>query len=65
MDERPLLAKEGTIQGILLAHRNSRRYYVLLNPTMLGHGTDSFTSPPMEGMRRIFQMPKNSDFGRV
>ena len=24
--ERPLLAKEGTIQGILLAHRNSRRY---------------------------------------
>ena len=24
--KRPLLAKEGTIQGILLSHRNSRRY---------------------------------------
>ena len=32
----------------------------------LGHGTDSLTSPPKEGMRRIFQMPeKCNDFGRV
>ena len=32
----------------------------------LGHGTDSFTSPPKEGMRRIFQMPeKSDDLGRV
>ena len=64
--ERPLLAKEGTRQGILLAHRNSRRYQVLLHAAKLGHGTDPFTSPPKEGMRRIFKMPeKSNDFSRV
>ena len=64
--EIPLLAKEGTIQRILLAHRISQRYWVLLHTAKLGHGTDSFTSPPKEGMRRIFQMPeKSNDFGRV
>ena len=40
--------KQGTIQGILLAHRNSWRYYVLLHAAKLGHWTDSFTSPPKE-----------------
>ena len=58
--ERPLLANEGTIQGILLAHHNLRRYWVLLHAAKLGHGTDSFTSPPKEGMRRIFQMPEKN-----
>jgi len=54
------------MQGILLAHRNSRRYWVLLHAAELGHGTDSFTSPPKEGMGRIFQMPeKSNDLGRV
>ena len=54
--ERPLLAKEVTIQGILLVLRNSLRYWVLLHAAKLGHGSDSFTSPPKEGMRRIFQI---------
>ena len=58
--ERPLPAKEGTTQGILLAHRNSRRYWVLLHAAKLGHGTDSFTSPPKEGTcEGFFIRPKN------
>ena len=28
-------------------------------PAKLGHGTDSFTSPPEEGMLRIFYVRKN------
>jgi hypothetical protein len=32
----------------------------------LGHGTDYFTSPPKEGMLRIFSHRKKSNgFGRV
>jgi hypothetical protein len=39
---------------------------VLLHAAKLGHGTDSFTSPPKEGMLRIFQLPeKSNDFGQV
>ena len=65
--KRPLPSKEGTTQGILLAHRNSRRYWVLLHAAKLGRGTDSFTSPPKEGMQRnFFQMTeKSNDFGQV
>ena len=53
--EKSLLAKEEIIQKILLAHRDWQTYYVLLHGAKLGHGTDSFTSPRKEGMRRIFQ----------
>ena len=49
----------------MLAHRNSRRYWVLLHAAKLGHGTDSFTSPPKEGMRRVFQMPEKSNDPRT
>ena len=31
---------------------------VLLHAAKLGHGTDSFTSPPKEGMLRIFTLVK-------
>ena len=59
--ERPLLTKEGTIQGISLAHRNSRRYYVLLRAAKLGHRTDSCTSPPLrrKACGGFFRCPKN------
>jgi hypothetical protein len=31
----------------------------------LGHGTDYLTSPPKEGMLRIFTSEKSDGFGRV
>jgi hypothetical protein len=34
-------------------------YRVLLYAANLRHGTDGFTSPPKEGMLRIFFAPKN------
>ena len=38
----------------------------LLHAANLRHGTDGFTSPPKEGVLRIFFAPKNPDgFGRV
>ena len=38
----------------------------LLHAVNLRHGTDGFTSPPKEGVLRIFFRPENSDgFGRV
>jgi hypothetical protein len=38
----------------------------LLHAANLQHGTDGFTSPPKEGMLRIFFTLKNpDDFGRV
>jgi hypothetical protein len=51
----PLLAKEGTMNGNFacypVIHINCK---VLLHAAKLGHGTDSFTSPPKEGMLMIF-----------
>jgi hypothetical protein len=39
---------------------------VLLHAAKLGHGTDSFTFPPKEGMLRIFHTrEKSNGFGRV
>ena len=57
--ERPLPAKEGSIQGILLAHRNSRRFKVLLHVAKLGHRTDSFTSLRRKACGGFFRCPKN------
>jgi hypothetical protein len=37
-----------------------------LHAEKLGHGTYYFTSPPKEGIMRIFRMPEKSNgFGRV
>ena len=53
--ERHLLAKEGTITKEFNQQiRNLRKHQVLLHAAKLGHGTDSFTSPPKEGMLRIY-----------
>jgi hypothetical protein len=38
---------------------------VLLLAAKLRHGTDGFTSPPKEGMLRIFRPEKSDGFGRV
>jgi hypothetical protein len=38
---------------------------VLLHAENLRHGTDNFTSPPKEGMLRIFSPEKSDSFGRV
>jgi hypothetical protein len=43
-------------------HGNCR---VLLHAAKLRHGTDGFTSPPKEGMLRIFSSEKSEGFGRV
>ena len=44
-------------------HENS---LVLLHAAKLGHGTYYFTSPPKEGILRIFRTPEKSNgFGRV
>jgi hypothetical protein len=41
-------------------------FKVLLHAVNLRHGTDGFTSPPKEGVLRIFSLEKKSDdFGRV
>jgi hypothetical protein len=34
-------------------------------PQKLRHGTNGFTSPPEEGMLRIFSPEKSDGFGRV
>jgi hypothetical protein len=51
----PQLAKEETMNGKFacdpVIHIDRK---VLLHAAKLGHGTDSFTSPPKEGMQRIF-----------
>jgi hypothetical protein len=36
-----------------------------LHAAKLRHGTDSFTSPPKEGMLRIFSPKKSDSFGWV
>ena len=46
--------------------RNLGKYQVLLHAAKLGHGTDSFTSPPKEGLLRIIRKTEKSNgFGRV
>ena len=46
--------------------RLPRHFWVLLHAVNLRHGTDGFTSPPKEGVLRIFSPEKKSDgFGRV
>ena len=65
--ERPLLAKERTItKEFSWQIRNLRKYYVPLHAAKLGHGTDSFTSPPKECMLRTIRTPeKYNGFGRA
>jgi hypothetical protein len=56
--ERPLLAREGNWREFsqqLVIHRRS------WHAPKLGHGTDYFTSPPKEGMLRIFSHRKKSN----
>jgi hypothetical protein len=43
----------------------NRICWVLLHAPKLGHGTDYFTSPPKEGMLRIFTSEISDGFGRV
>ena len=51
----------GNYYQILLANSNLWK-----SAAKLGHGTDSFTSPPKEGILRIFRTPEKSNgFGRV
>jgi len=45
---------------ILLKFRLPRKFRDLLHTVNLRHGTDGFTSPPKEGVLRIFSRPKNS-----
>jgi hypothetical protein len=40
-------------------------FSVLLHAANLRHGTDGFTSPPKEGVLRIFSPEKSDGFGRV
>jgi hypothetical protein len=63
--ERPLAAEDGTLRGREMFQqipsrirfpRNSRD---LLHAANLRHGTDGFTSPPKEGVLRIFFALKN------
>ena len=53
--ERPLAAEGGTLRGREISRirlpRNSRDF---LHAANLRHGTDGFTSPPKEGVLRIF-----------
>jgi hypothetical protein len=68
--ERPQLAKGG-IMGekwpikFIVTMRLPRHCRVLLHAAKLRHGTDGFTSPPKEGMLRIFLPEKSDGFGRV
>jgi hypothetical protein len=68
--ERPLSA-EGGIMGekwpvkFSLTMRLPHHCRVLLNAAKLRHGTDCFTSPPKEGMPRIFLPEKSDGFGQV
>ena len=40
-------------------------FWDLLHAVNLWHGTDGFTSPPKEGVLRIFRPEKSNGFGRV
>jgi hypothetical protein len=44
--------------------RLPRNCWFLLHAAKLRHGTDGFTSPPKEGMLRIFSSEKSDGFGR-
>ena len=46
-------------QVILPKFRLPRKFRDLLHAANLRHGTDGFTSPPKEGVLRIFFRPKN------
>jgi hypothetical protein len=48
-----------------LTMRLPRHCRVLLHAAKLRYGTDGFTSPPKEGMLRIFSPEKSDGFGRV
>jgi hypothetical protein len=58
--ERPLVAEGGTLRGrkifrqISSRNRLPRNSRDLLHAANLRHGTDGFTSPPKEGLLRIF-----------
>jgi hypothetical protein len=52
--KRPLLAREGNWSEISQQPVLHRRSWDFLYGPKLGHGTDYFTSPPKEGMLRIF-----------
>jgi len=45
--------------------RLPRHFWVILHAVNIGHGTDGFTSPPKEGVLRIFSPEKSDGFGRV
>ena len=47
------------MSDILPKFRLPRKFRDLLHAENLRHGTDGFTSPPKEGMLRIFFAPKN------
>jgi hypothetical protein len=63
--ERPLAAKGGTLRGREMFRQLSSRIRLprnsrdLLHAANLRHGTDGFTSPPKEGVLRIFFAFKN------
>ena len=58
--ERPLAAEGGTLRGWEMFRQISSRIRLprnsrdLLHAASLRHGTDGFTSPPKEGVLRIF-----------
>jgi hypothetical protein len=62
--ERPLAAKGGTLRGREMFRQISSRMRLprnsrdLLHAANLRHGTDGFTSPPKEGVLRIFLLLK-------
>jgi hypothetical protein len=65
--ERPLLAKDGTKteKSILLATRDLRKLLGSFTCRKAGTWDTYFTSPPKEGMLRIFTAPeKSNSFGR-
>ena len=64
--KRPLVMKDGTVWARNIAGNfclkmstSTLHFRELLYATILRHGTDGFTSPPKEGMLRIFLPLKN------
>ena len=61
--ERPLAAVGGTLRGREMFRQISSRIQLnsrdLLHAANLRHGTDDFTSPPKEGVLKIFFALKN------
>jgi len=58
-----LAAKGGTVGE--KAIRLPRKFRDLLHAANLRHGTEGFSSPPKEGVLRIFSPQKSDGFGRV